>query len=77
MAILKKILCEENIWAISVFGAFFHNLGQIIAAIIITSELMVAYYFLFLIISSVITGVFTGICAGSAVKKIKKANLSV
>ncbi len=72
MAILKRFLCEENIWAISVFGAFAHNLGQIIAAVIITSQLSIAYYFLFLIISSVITGVFTGICAQTAVKKLKK-----
>lgn len=77
MAILKRFLCEENIWAISVFGAFFHNLGQIIAAVIITSELSVAYYFLFLIISSVITGAFTGICAGWSVKKLKKLKLGV
>ena len=74
MSVLKRFLCDENIWAISVFGAFFHNLGQIIAAVIITGELSVAYYFLVLIISSVITGAFTGICAGCAVKKLKKIN---
>ena len=72
MAALKKAFCKSNIWAISVFGAFGHNLGQIIAAVIITSEFMVAYYFLFLIISSVITGVFTGLCAQSAIKKLEK-----
>ncbi len=77
MAVLKRLLCEENIWAISVFGAFFHNLGQIIAAVIITGEITVAYYFLILIISSVITGVFTGICAEYAVKKLKKLNFRV
>ena len=72
MAALKKAFCKSNIWAISVFGAFGHNLGQIIAAVIITSEFMVVYYFLFLIISSVITGVFTGLCAQSAIKKLEK-----
>lgn len=72
MVALKKVFCQSNIWAISVFGAFGHNLGQIIAAVIITSEFMVAYYFLFLIISSVITGVFTGLCAQSAIKKLEK-----
>ena len=72
MVILKRFLDKSNIWAISVFGAFAHNFGQIIAAILITSELSVAYYFLFLIISSVLTGVFTGICAQTAVKKLEK-----
>lgn len=72
MATLRSFLDKSNIWAISVFGAFSHNFGQIIAAVLITSELSVAYYFLFLIISSVVTGVFTGICAQTAIKKLEK-----
>lgn len=72
MALLKRFFDKSNIWAISVFGAFSHNFGQIIAAILITSELSVAYYFLFLVISSVVTGVFTGICAQTAIKKLEK-----
>ncbi len=72
MAILKSFFDKSNIWAISVFGAFAHNFGQIIAAILITRELTVAYYFLFLIISSVAGGVFTGICAQTAIKKLEK-----
>ena len=72
MAILIRFFDKSNIWAVSVFGAFSHNFGQIIAAVIITRELTVAYYFLFLIISSVVTGVFTGICAQTAIKKLEK-----
>ena len=72
MAVLKAFFDKCNIWAISVFGAFAHNLGQISAAVLITGEFAVTYYFLFLIISSVVTGVFTGVCAQSAVKKLEK-----
>ena len=75
MALLKRYTDESNIWALSVFGSFAHNLGQIIAAVIITGELSVAYYFLFLIISSVITGVCTGACAQTAIKKLKKLHI--
>lgn len=75
MFFLKKFMSEDNIWAISVFGAFAHNLGQIAVAIVITGQLSVSYYFLLLVISSVVTGVFTGICAQSAVKKLKKVSL--
>ena len=75
MFLLKRFFDDNNIWALSVFGAFGHNLGQIAAAVIITSELAVAYYFLFLIISSVITGVFTGICAQYAVKMLRKQHI--
>jgi len=72
MAILKSFFDKSNIWTISVFGAFAHNFGQIIAAVLITNELSVAYYFLFLIISSVLTGIFTGISAQMAIKKLEK-----
>ncbi len=74
MLFLKRFISDENIWALSVFGAFGHNLGQVLVAVIVTSQLSVAYYFLFLIISSVVTGVFTGICAQAAVKKLKSIN---
>ncbi|MBR3932854.1 MAG: Gx transporter family protein [Clostridia bacterium] len=75
MFFLKRFVDDCNIWALSVFGAFAHNLGQIVVAIVITGQIEVAYYFLILVISSVITGVFTGICAQSAIKKLKKINL--
>lgn len=72
MLVLKKYISDENIWALSVFGAFGHNIGQVAMAVIVTSQLSVAYYFLFLIISSVVTGVFTGICAQTAVRHVKR-----
>lgn len=72
MLVLKKYISYENIWALSVFGAFGHNLGQVAMAVVVTSQLSVAYYFLFLIISSVVTGVFTGICAQSAVRHLNR-----
>lgn len=71
MAVLKRFMEPYNIWAISVFAAFAHNFGQVAAAVVITQELAVAYYFLFLVISSVVTGVFTGICAQTSIKKLK------
>ncbi len=74
MVILKKVFSRDNIWAISVFGAFAHNIGQIAAAVAITGQMEVAYYFLFLAISSIITGIFTGICAQNFVNKIKFIN---
>ncbi len=76
MVILKKIMSRDNIWAISVFGAFAHNIGQILAAIIITSQLSFMYYFLVLIISSILTGVFTGVLAQNFIKKYKNVFLS-
>jgi len=71
MYFLKRIMDEKNIWALSVFGAFGHNIGQIIMAVIITREIAVMYYFLFLVISSVVTGVFTGLTAQFTISRLK------
>ena len=46
---------------ISIFGAVFHNVGQIIAASIILNNNMIFYYLPFLMISGVILGTITGI----------------
>ena len=54
--------------------AFAHNFGQVIIAVVVTNQLAIMYYFLFLVISSVITGVFTGVCAQTMVKKLKNIN---
>lgn len=75
MCIAARFLDRSQMWAVSIFGAFFHNLGQIAVAIAVTSQLAVAYYFLFLIISSVITGAFTGFCALYCLKLIEKSKL--
>ena len=72
MSLLMPFFDDDSIWALSVFGAFGHNIGQIAVAIILTKQLAVAYYFLVLVISSVVCGVFTGLCAMYAVKKLKK-----
>ncbi len=75
MCLLSKYMSEDNMWAVSVFAAFAHNLGQIAVAILITGQIAVAYYFLFLVISSVITGCFNGICALYSVRIMKNSQL--
>ncbi|MBQ4629509.1 MAG: Gx transporter family protein [Clostridia bacterium] len=75
MSCLSLFMDEDNIWAISVFGAFAHNVGQIAVAVIVTRQLAVTYYFLFLIISSIVTGVFTGICSKLCIKQAKRINI--
>ena len=62
----------ENAWFAGVVGAIFHNIGQIIVAIIAFDSKYVAYYFIVLFFCSVITGLFTGITAQLAVKYTPK-----
>jgi len=66
---------ESQLWATGVFAALAHNAGQVIMAVLITEEITVAYYFLVLIISSVITGIFTGMCAKYCVRLMNKTKL--
>ncbi len=72
MSILRLFLTRKQIWVCSVIGAVFHNLGQLIVAILITSTPLLATYLPVLIISGVLTGAFTGVCAQLVVKRMDK-----
>jgi heptaprenyl diphosphate synthase len=63
MCFLINRLDRKQIWVVSIFGAIFHSLGQIIAAYFIMENAHVLTLLPILIIASVITGIFTGICA--------------
>lgn len=63
MTIVHRFAGSERIWFTSVIGAIFHNIGQMIAAVLTLQSLNVLYYMPFLLISGIITGLFTGLCA--------------
>ena len=63
MCAALKLLGNNLLWAISAFGSIAHNMGQLIAARIITANSAVFLYMPLLIISGIITGIFTGLCA--------------
>lgn len=72
MLVLRKIVSEKQIWVCGAIGAVFHNIGQILVAIIITKTPGVAAYLPFLLISGVLTGIFTGSCAQMVVNRLNK-----
>jgi len=53
-------------------GALFHNIGQLLVAIFLVSSAAPLTYLPFFIISSVITGLFTGLCAHYASRLLRK-----
>ncbi len=63
MCAALKLLGRQRLWVVSVFGAIFHNLGQIIVAAALTGSLGVLAYLPALLISGVLTGAFTGLAA--------------
>ena len=62
-ALLRRFVSEKQVWVCGVFGAIFHNLGQILMAAFIMGTLRVVAYLPLLIIAGVITGVITGLIA--------------
>lgn len=72
MLILSRFFDKKHIWLCSMFGAVFHNLGQVIAAAAVTGTLSVFAYLPLLTIFGCIAGLFTGICAQTAVDRTEK-----
>lgn len=71
LVLLRKILTEKQIWVASVIGAVFHNIGQIIVAILVTGTPGIIVYLPILMVSGVIAGAFTGLCTQVLVGKLK------
>ncbi len=60
------------IWIISVIGAIFHNIGQILANFVyFLNSLSLLMYFPVLLISGIVTGSFTGVAVQYLVRKTK------
>lgn len=72
LVILRKYLSDRQIWVASVIGAIFHNIGQIIVAIVITGTPGIIVYLPILMVSGILAGGFTGFCTQFLYEKLKK-----
>ena len=61
--LLKKVLTSKQLWAAGCAGAVAHSIGQMAVAVIVTGTPGVLVYLPVLIVISLITGLFTGLCA--------------
>lgn len=57
---------------VSIFGAIFHNVGQLLAASLIMENLKIFSYFPFMTLLSLFTGYFVGLGSTLASKNMKK-----
>ena len=71
MATINRLLRKKYIFITSIFGAIAHNIGQIGVAIVMTGSLSILLYVPLLMISGILTGCFTGLCAFFAAPKIR------
>ena len=63
MLLMKRVIPPDYLWLCSIFGAIFHNIGQMTAALLIMRTLVVLGYFPVLMVSGCVAGLFTGLCA--------------
>lgn len=72
MGVVNRILMGHAIFMTSILGAVAHNIGQILAAYFILGMSGIFAYVPFLIISGIITGLFTGVACYFADKHIPR-----
>jgi len=61
--LLRKILKKNQIWVAGCLGAVTHSIGQMIVAVLVTGTPSLIVYLPVLIVCSIVTGLFTGLCA--------------
>lgn len=74
MLILKQLISRKYIWISSVFGALFHNIGQIIIAALLVGP-TIFIYLPFLFVSGCLAGAFTGGCAQLVIQRLNNQSL--
>ena len=65
---------RKQIWVASVIGAVFHNIGQILVAIVVTGTPAIVSYLPILLISGIAAGLFTGVAAQYLVNRMDGEN---
>ena len=60
---LKKILKGNQLWVAGCLGAMAHSIGQMAMAVILLGTPSIIIYLPVMIVISIITGLFTGLCA--------------
>ena len=60
---LRKILTHQQLWVAGAIGAIFHSIGQMAVAVAVTGTPGILVYLPMMIACSIVTGLFTGLCA--------------
>ena len=74
MSLLRR-LDFLSVVGVSVAGGVFHNVGQILMAMLLLGTAELGYYLIVLAITGTISGIFVGLCGALAVKRISGGNI--
>lgn len=69
---IRKHVTDRQIWVISIFAAFAHNVGQMLVAVAVTGTPAILVYLPVLLLSGILTGAFTGLCAQFLVARLRR-----
>jgi heptaprenyl diphosphate synthase len=67
-AAIRKFVTNRQIWVCGAIGAVFHNVGQILVAMLVTGTPSIAVLLPVLTAVGIITGIITGLVAQFAIK---------
>ena len=74
MALLRR-LDFLSLVGVSVAGGVFHNVGQILMAMLLLNTAELGYYLIVVAITGTVSGIFVGLCGAFAVKRISHGNI--
>jgi len=72
MVLLRRLLTRDQLWLCSPVAAIFHNLGQLLVAAGVMKTWAVMAYLPYLLLSGMITGLFTGLCAQFLIRRLDR-----
>ena len=70
MALLRRLDFLSTV-GVSVAGGVFHNVGQILMAMLLLGTAELGYYLIVLAVTGTISGIFVGLCGGFAVRRVR------
>ncbi|SET35122.1 heptaprenyl diphosphate synthase [Natronincola peptidivorans] len=77
MMIVMKKFVDTSIVGVSIIGAVFHNVGQLLVASMVVQTKGLLFYMPILLISAIITGVLTGVTAKHVFKGLSAAHFTI
>lgn len=72
MALVLRILKQNQLWVAGVIGGIAHNFGQMAVAVLVTRTPALLAYFPVLILCGIVTGALTGLCAQLLHQKLRR-----
>lgn len=74
MALMKKADFFSPV-GVSILGGVFHNIGQILVAVVLLNSTLIGYYMIILTITGTLAGVFVGLTGSILLKRLVNIKL--